>query len=72
MTAHQFLKDGFCTFPPGNVIKSGLAGCPFGASLFASDASIEAALQPVKLVEGICEGGREVRGRLAVQSLYLD
>jgi Alpha/beta hydrolase domain len=30
---------------------------PFPASMIASDASIQAALEPVKLFEGICEGG---------------
>ena len=33
----------------------------FRTSLVASDASIEAALQPVKLFEGIGEGGRDAR-----------
>ncbi len=38
----------------------------------ASDTSIEAAPKPVKLLEGICEGGNEVSGRSAVQPLSFD
>jgi hypothetical protein len=40
--------------------------------MVASDASIEAALEPVKLVEGIGKGGSDVGGRFAVQTLSLD
>jgi hypothetical protein len=40
--------------------------------LIASNASIEAALEPVKLVESICEGDRHLRSRSAVQPLSLD
>jgi hypothetical protein len=39
---------------------------------FASDTSIQAALEPVKLFEGIGKGGRDVGGRLAVQPISLD
>jgi hypothetical protein len=42
------------------------------ASLVASDASIEAALEPVKLFESICEGCCDVGGRFAIQALCLD
>jgi hypothetical protein len=42
------------------------------ASLVASNASIDAALEPVKLFEGIGEGGRDFSGRLTVQPLCLD
>jgi hypothetical protein len=42
------------------------------ASLVASNASIDAALEPVKLFEGIGEGCRDVTGRLTVQPLCLD
>jgi hypothetical protein len=44
----------------------------FPASLIASDASIEAALEPVKLIECICQGDRYVPSRFAVQTLCLD
>jgi hypothetical protein len=40
--------------------------------LFPSNSSVEVPLQPVKLCEGIREGGRDVRSRLAVQPVYLD
>jgi hypothetical protein len=36
-----------------------------------SDASIESALEPVKLLQRICERGRDDGGRLAVQTLCL-
>ena len=42
------------------------------ASLLASNTSIEAALEPVKLFEGIGKGGRDVGSRFAVQPLCLD
>ena len=42
------------------------------ASLIASDPSIEAALEPVKLFEGISKGGSDVGSRFAVQPLCLD
>ncbi len=45
---------------------------PFPASMIASDASIQAALEPVKLFEGICEGWRDIGRRFAVQALRLD
>jgi hypothetical protein len=38
----------------------------------ASDTSIEAALETVKLFEGIRKRGRDIGGRFAVQSLGLD
>jgi hypothetical protein len=44
----------------------------FPDSLVASDTSIKAALEPVKLFQGGCERGRDIGSRLAVQSLYLD
>jgi hypothetical protein len=37
-----------------------------------SDSSIEAALEPVRLFEGIGERGRDGGSRFAVQTLYLD
>ena len=40
--------------------------------LIASNASVEAPLESLKLVQGIREGGRDVGGRLAVQPLCLD
>ena len=36
-----------------------------------SDASIESALEPVKLLQRICERGRDDGGRLALQTLCL-
>ena len=45
---------------------------PFRVLLVASDTSIEAALEPVKLFEGICKGGCDVGSRFAVQPLCLD
>jgi hypothetical protein len=44
----------------------------FPEFLVASDPSIEAALQPAKLLDGIGKGGCDVGGRLAVQTLNLD
>ena len=41
-------------------------------SLVASDTSIEDALEPVKLFEGIGESGCDVGSRFAVQTLSLD
>ena len=41
-------------------------------SLVASDSSIEDALEPVKLLDGIGKGGCDVGSRLAVQALSLD
>jgi hypothetical protein len=40
--------------------------------LVASDTPIEASLEPVKLLERIRNGGRDIGGRLPVQSLCLD
>ena len=42
------------------------------ASVVASYASIKAALQPVKLVEGIGKGSRDVGGRFAVEPFCLN
>jgi hypothetical protein len=44
----------------------------FPASLVPSNSAIQAALEPVKLYEGIGEGGREVGGRFVVQPIGLD
>ena len=44
----------------------------FPDSLVASDTSIKAALEPVKLFQGSCERGRDIDSRLAVQTLSLD
>ena len=44
----------------------------FTPSLIASDTSIEAALEPVKLFEGIGKGGCDIGSRFAVQTLCLD
>jgi hypothetical protein len=38
----------------------------------ASDASIKAALEPMKLLQSICKGGRDVSSRFDVQPLCLD
>jgi hypothetical protein len=51
---------------------SELVGEPFYASLLASDAPIEAALEPVKLFQGIGERGCDVRSGSTVESLCLD
>ena len=45
---------------------------PFRVLLVASDASIQAALKPVKLFKGVCEGECDVGGRLVVQSVCLN
>jgi len=45
---------------------------PFQASEVALDTSIEAALEPVKLCEDICEGGCGISSRFAIQPLCLD
>jgi hypothetical protein len=37
-----------------------------------SDTSIEAALEPVKLFEGICKGGCDIGGRFTIQPFCLD
>jgi hypothetical protein len=50
----------------------GLTGALFTASLVASDASIEAALQQVQLVECVSKGGRDFSSRSTVQPLSLD
>jgi hypothetical protein len=42
------------------------------ASLVASDASIEAPLEPVRFFECIGKGVREVGSRFAVQTIWLD
>jgi hypothetical protein len=47
-------------------------GRPLSAALVASDTSIESALEPVQLFECIGEGGSDVGGRFAVQTLSLD
>jgi hypothetical protein len=39
---------------------------PLPVSFIASNASIEAALEPVKLFEGISKGGGDVSSRFAV------
>jgi hypothetical protein len=44
----------------------------FSASLISSDTSIEAALQPAELFEGIGKGGCDIGSRFAVQTLCLD
>jgi hypothetical protein len=44
----------------------------FPDSLVASDTSIKAALEPVKLFQGGCERGRDIGSRLAVQTFSLD
>jgi hypothetical protein len=40
--------------------------------LIPSDTSIQVALEPVKLFEGIGKGSRDIRSRFVVQSLCLD
>jgi hypothetical protein len=45
---------------------------PGGPPLVASNASFEAALEPVKLFQGIGKGDRHVGNRLTVQPLCLD
>jgi hypothetical protein len=40
--------------------------------LIASDTSVEAPLEPVKLFECIGKGGCDVGSRFAVQPVYLD
>jgi hypothetical protein len=40
--------------------------------MIASDTSIEAALEPVELFQGVGKGGRYVGSRLGVQPLWLD
>jgi hypothetical protein len=52
--------------------RGGRVGAPVRAALIASDTSIEAALEPVKLFQRICEGGRDVGSRFAVQTIGLD
>jgi hypothetical protein len=37
-----------------------------------SDTSIEAALEPVKVIESICKGGYDIGSQFAVQTLCLD
>ena len=74
---HSFLVSDYGRIVPpvaaqDTTKSSQLAGRPFQASLVASDTSIEAALQPVKLFERICKGGCDVGGRFAVQPLGLD
>ena len=49
-----------------------LTGRPFLTSLLATDASIEAALEPVKFFECIGKGGCDIGSRFAVQTLCLD
>ena len=44
----------------------------FPDSLVASDTSIKAALEPVKLDQGIGKGCRDVGSRFAVQTLCLN
>ena len=45
---------------------------PSPASLIASDTSVKAALEPVKLFQGIGKGGSDVGSRLAVQPICLN
>ena len=40
--------------------------------MITSDTSIETALQPVKLLERICKGSRDIGSRFAVQPIHLD
>jgi hypothetical protein len=49
-----------------------LTGAPFRAFLVAANASIEAALEPVKLIEGICTAGCDIGSRFALQTICLD
>jgi hypothetical protein len=49
-----------------------LTGRAFLRSMIASNASIQAALEPVKLFECICEGGPDLGSGLTVQTLDLD
>jgi hypothetical protein len=51
---------------------SKLTGWQLQTFLIASDASIDAALKPAYICEGICEGGRELGSRFGVQRLGLD
>jgi hypothetical protein len=51
---------------------SELTGGRLPATRVASDTSIEATLEPVKLFQGICKGGCDVGGRFAVQAFWLD
>ena len=44
----------------------------FTLAMIASNASIKAPLEPVKLFQGICEGGCDVSSRFAVQPLGVD
>jgi hypothetical protein len=67
------LKDGFCNSRAERRSKSSeLTGGPLLASLLASDTSIKASLEPVKLIEGIGKGGCDIDSRFAVQPLGLD
>jgi hypothetical protein len=52
-------------------IYGGIARKRHSRDLVTSDTSIEAAIEPVKLFKGICEGGCEVGSRFAVQPLCL-
>jgi hypothetical protein len=56
----------------GDQESSELIGGWFTPSLIASDASIEAALEPLKLIEGIGQAGSDVNSRFAVQTLCPD
>ena len=42
------------------------------AGVLASNSSVKAPLQPVKLFEGICKGGCYVSSRFTVQTISLD
>ena len=42
------------------------------ASLIAPNASIKAALEALKFFESICQAGRDIGSRFAVQTLCLD
>ena len=54
------------------VVGSELTGRAVPGVPITSDTSIEAALGPVKLYEGICEGGCDIGSRFAIQALSLD
>jgi hypothetical protein len=54
------------------VIKSELTGSPFGACLVASDTSIKVALEPVRLIRGVCEGSGKLSSPFTIQPVCLD
>jgi hypothetical protein len=57
---------------PAEGRSSELARPPFPPSLVTSDTSTETVLKPVKLLEGIGKGSREISSGLTVQSVCLD